>query len=567
MPRGVHLEEYMPHPAQSVFRRCIPVHRWRASLIAALCATGLANTANTAFAAGATGATGASISSASTYTGQIIVRWRDGTTSTVTTDAASKTPAASAVSAPASRLQQLRERTGIAATLRRPMGGNMDLLQVPDDLATDPEAAAARLRQDPRVADAVPDRWLRLHDTLPNDPEFRANQPYLLGTGTTVGGVNLPRAWDRTRGSSAIVIAVVDTGTLNHPDLAPRLLPGYDFISTTTVSNDGDGRDGNATDPGDNVPAGFTCPGSSSPTTEATTNTWHGTRVTSVLGAATNNGDGIAAVDWSARILPVRVSGRCGALLSDTVDGMRWAGGLSVPDVPANPTPARVVNISLGGGKCSSIEQQAVNDLNARGVVVVAAAGNNRGAVEAPADCSGVIAVTAHANDGENATYANIGPQVAISAPGGGCGNSRVQNGSCTTALSVIRTLGNDGGTSPGAYTVSSSQGTSFAAPMVSGVVAMMFALNGSLTPAQVTAALKSSARPHPSGTYCTNNPGVCGAGLLDADNALAAAISAPPAAAEPAPSNDGGGGAVPHWLALALACSGLMAFALRRRA
>ncbi|MCY1352165.1 Extracellular basic protease [compost metagenome] len=487
------------------------------------------------------------------------MRWRDGTTSSVT----AREPAAAATSP----LQQLRERTGIAATLRRPMGGNMDLLQVPDELAADPEAAAARLRQDPRVADAVPDRWLRLHDTLPNDPEFRANQPYLLGTGTAVGGVNLPRAWDRTRGSSAIVIAVVDTGVLNHPDLAPRLLPGYDFISTTTVSNDDDGRDGDATDAGDNVPSGFTCPGSSTPTTEATANSWHGTRVASVLGAVTNNGEGIAAVDWSARILPVRVSGRCGALLSDTVDGMRWAGGMPVPNVPANPTPARVVNISLGGGTCSSIEQQAVNDLNARGVVVVAAAGNNRGAVEAPADCSGVIAVTAHANDGENATYANIGPQVAISAPGGGCGNSRVQDGACTTP-SVIRTLGNNGGTSIGAYTVSSSQGTSFAAPMVSGVVAMMFALNGSLTPAQVTAALKSSARPHPSGTFCTTNPGVCGAGLLDADNALAAAVSAPPAAAAPAPSDDGGGGgAVPRWLALALACTGLLGFALRRRA
>ncbi|QEZ48427.1 MprA protease, GlyGly-CTERM protein-sorting domain-containing form [Cupriavidus oxalaticus] len=550
----------MPHPAQSVFRRCIPVYRWRASLvaIAALCA---AAPTNAAFAASAS-------TSASTYTGQIIVRWRDGTASTVTPDAAGKAPAASAEAAqPASRLQQLRERTGIAATLRRPMGGNMDLLQVPDELATDPEAAAARLRQDPRVADAVPDRWLRLHDTLPNDPEFRANQPYLMGTGTAVGGVNLPRAWDRTRGSSGIVIAVVDTGTLPHPDLAARLLPGYDFISSTTVSNDNDGRDGDATDAGDNVPSGFTCPGSSSPTTEATANSWHGTRVASVLGAATDNGEGIAAVDWSARILPVRVSGRCGALLSDTVDGMRWAGGMPVPNVPANPTPARVVNISLGGGTCSSIEQQAVNDLNARGVVVVAAAGNNRGAVEAPGDCNGVIAVTAHANDGENATYANVGPQVAISAPGGGCGNSRVQNGACTSTPSVIRTLGNNGETSVGAYTVSSSQGTSFAAPMVSGVVAMMFALNGSLSPAQVTAALKSSARPHPSGTFCTTNPGVCGAGLLDADNALAAAVSAPPAAAAPAPSDGGGGGAMPRWLALALACTGLLGFALRRRA
>ncbi|SPA47048.1 MprA protease, GlyGly-CTERM protein-sorting domain-containing form [Cupriavidus taiwanensis] len=540
----------MPQSALSVFRRNFAARRWRAIALAAA-ACGAVPT-GAAFAAGA--------QSAPAYTGHIIVRWRDGSTA-VDGSGAGKSPAA------AEALKQLSERTGIALSVRRAMGGNLQLLQVADALAADPEAAAARLRQDPRVADAVPDRWLRLHDTLPDDPEFQVNQPYLKGTGTAVGGVNLPRAWDRTRGSSGMVVAVVDTGILPHPDLQGRLLSGFDFISTTTVSNDGDGRDGDPTDAGDNLPAGFTCPGSSTPTPEPTNNSWHGTRVAGVLGALTNNARDIAGVDWNARILPVRVSGRCGALLSDTVDGMRWAGGLPVPNVPDNPTPARVVNISLGGGTCSSIEQQAVNDLNARGVVVVAAAGNNRGAVEAPADCSGVIAVTAHANSGENASYANVGPQVAISAPGGGCGNSQVVDGRCTVTPSVIRTLSNDGKTALGNYVVASSAGTSFAVPMVSGVVSMMFTLNGSLTPAQVTAALKSSARPHPSGTFCTTNPGVCGAGLLDADGALLAALGMPPVQAAPAPAaDDGGGGAVPLWSAMLLAVAGLFSFALRRR-
>ncbi|NOV27255.1 MprA protease, GlyGly-CTERM protein-sorting domain-containing form [Cupriavidus necator] len=542
----------MPQSALPVFCRNFAARRWRALALAAAAACGAVPT-SAALAAGA--------QPAPAYTGHIIVRWADGATA-VDGNGAGKSPAA------AEALKQLSERTGIAVTARRAMGGNLQLLQIPDAFAADPEAAAARLRQDPRVADAVPDRWLRLHDTLPDDPEFQVNQPYLKGTGTVVGGVNLPRAWDRTRGSSGLVVAVVDTGILPHPDLAGRLLPGYDFISTATVSNDGDGRDGDPTDAGDNLPADFTCPGSTTPITEPTNNSWHGTRVAGVLGAQTNNARDIAGVDWNARILPVRVSGRCGALLSDTVDGMRWAGGLPVPNVPDNPTPARVVNISLGGGTCSSIEQQAVNDLNARGVVVVAAAGNNRGAVEAPADCSGVIAVTAHANDGENASYANVGPQVAISAPGGGCGNSQVVDGRCTVTPSVIRTLSNDGKTSLGNYVVTSSAGTSFAAPMVSGVVSMMFTLNGALTPAQVTAALKSSARPHPSGTFCTTNPGVCGAGLLDADGALVAALATPPAEAAPAPapSSGGGGGAVPLWTAMLLALSGLLGFALRRR-
>jgi serine protease len=297
-----------------------------------------------------------------------------------------------------------------------------------------------------------------------------------------------------------------------------------------------------------------------------------------VLGAVTNNGLGIAGVDWSARIQPVRVSGQCGALLSDTVDGMRWAGGLSVPNVPANPTPARVVNVSLGGGTCSSIEQQAINDLNAAGVVVVAAAGNSAGAVEAPADCTGVVAVTAHANDGENASFANVGPQVTISAPGGGCGNSKVATvlgvPTCTApgGQSFIRTLSNDGATTTGNFTIVSSQGTSFATPMVSGVVALMLSLNTSLTPAQVTTALKSSARAHPANTFCTtgSNTGMCGAGLLDADAALTAAVGTP-ATSTPAPSTSssgggGGGGAMSPWSASLLLLIGVTGFAKRRR-
>ncbi len=505
------------------------------------------------------------VQAAPAYTGNVIVRWRDASITPSASGAV--TDAKPGTSTPEDRLQHLSSQSGVNLAVRRSMAAEMQLLGTADGSQPDPEALAARLRQDPAVADAVPDRRLHLHDTIPNDPEFASAQPYMMGTGTAIGGANLPRAWDRSRGSTNMVVAVLDTGTLPHPDLAAKLLAGYDFISNSTISNDGDGRDSDATDAGDNVPAGFLCPGSSTPTQQATPNSWHGTRVASVLGALTNNGQGIAGVDWNTRILPVRVSGRCGALLSDTVDGLRWAAGISVPNVPDNPTPARVVNISLGGGTCTSIEQQAINDVVGRGVSVVVAAGNSRGALEAPADCSGVIAVTAHVNDGENASYANVGPQVTISAPGGGCGNSKVVNGVCTTAVSNIRTLWNEGTTSLGAYSVRDSQGTSFAAPMVSGVVSLMLAVNPSLTPAQVTAALKSSSRPHPSGTYCTTNPGVCGAGLLDADGALSAAANTtapPPAAAQS--GGGGGGGATTPWLAAALGVAGLLVFALRRR-
>ncbi|PLP96321.1 MprA protease, GlyGly-CTERM protein-sorting domain-containing form [Cupriavidus pauculus] len=499
------------------------------------------------------------------YTGNYIVRWRDGS-QTVNT------------SADTTRMRRVESNTGLTLSVRRPMANAMQLLTVKDSRGDDPETVAKRLRQDPRVADAVPDRWLQLHDTVPNDPDFVTQSLYMGSPVTTTGAANLSRAWDRSRGSASVVIAVVDTGYLDHPDLASRLVAGYDFISTTAVSVDGDGRDSDAHDPGDYVPTGSTCPDGSG----ASNSSWHGTRVASVLGAVTNNASGIAGVDWNARIQPVRVSGRCGALLSDTVDGMRWAGGLAVPGVPANPTPAKVVNVSLGGGTCSSIEQQAVNDLNTAGVIVVAAAGNSAGAVEAPADCTGVIAVTAHANDGENASFANVGPQVAISAPGGGCGNSKVIVSNnvatgCATTQSFIRTLSNAGTAGPTTDNIINSQGTSFSAPMVSGVVSLMLAVNPALTPAQVTSVLKSTARPHPAGTYCTrsDNSGKCGAGLLDADAALAAAPNPPStgststggASSGGGDSGGGGGGAFSPWSAALLLAIGLVGFGTRRRA
>lgn len=508
------------------------------------------------------------------YTGNFIVRWRDGSTASATTLSAASNAsttksaggARDAAAIDVDRMLGIRQNTGVSVAVKRQMGGNLQLLTASPSDAADPEATAARLRQDPRIADAVPDRWLRLHDTTPNDPEFATNQPYLGTPATAVGGVNLPPAWDRSRGSSNVVIAVVDTGTLQHPDLAARLVAGYNFV--TSDPNTGGGRGPDATDTGDFVPVGVTCTGSTTPTTKLVPSSWHGTRVASVLGAMTNNGLNIAGVDWNARIQPVRVSGRCGALLSDTVDGMRWAGGLSVPNVPNNPTPAKVINISLGGGTCSSIEQQAINDLNAAGATVVAATGNSAGAVEAPADCTGVVAVTAHANDGENASYANVGPQVALSAPGGGCGNSKVSGGKCTVAESFIRTLSNDGTTALGNYNVINSQGTSFAAPLVSGVVSLMLAANPALTPAQVLATLKSSARPHPAGTYCTAaaNAGICGAGLLDANAAVAAGTQVvQPAPAAPAASS-GGGGAISWPLALGLGALGLLLNRVGRR-
>ena len=304
--------------------------------------------------------------------------------------------------------------------------------------AAEARAAATRIALDPDVEYAVPDQVMHKLQTIPNDPDFAGKQWNLQPAETAVGGANLPLAWQKTTGSNSVVVAVVDTGVRpGHPDLAGRLLPGYDFISSDAfaaleLSAELERRRRQRPRCRCDRPgrlhrrraacAAYDVPPNQRPSPSPSS--WHGTHVAGIIGAASNNGVGVAGVDWSARILPVRVLGRDGGTTSDIVDGMAWAAGLAVPGVPANTTPARVINLSLGGsGECSAAFQDVVNRVRAAGAMVVAAAGNDGStSVSQPANCNGVIAVTAHARDGDNASYSNVGAQVTISAPGGGCG-------------------------------------------------------------------------------------------------------------------------------------------------
>jgi serine protease len=240
-----------------------------------------------------------------------------------------------------------------------------------------------------------------------------------------------------------------------------------------------------------------------------------------------NNSIGGTGVAPNVRILPVRVLGKCGGLLSDIADAMRWAAGLSVPGVPVNPNPAHVLNMSLGGtGACGPTYQSAVDNVVNAGKVIVAATGNT-GTINVyqPANCNGVFAVTAHAIDGGHASYAEVGTKTTISAPGG-------------DASAGIFSLYNTGTTIPVADTYGIGSGTSMATPHVAGVVALMLSVKSSLTPAQVKSYLQSSARPHPAGTYCTTlGIGLCGSGLLDAAGALYAIPAAPPTVVLTTPS------------------------------
>lgn len=182
---------------------------------------------------------------------------------------------------------------------------------------------------------------------VPNDPQY-TNQWHYKGT----YGIDAPAAWDIITGSTDIVVAVIDTGICNHADLAGRYLPGYDFVSDVLVANDGGGRDGDASDPGDWITAAEDGSGYFAGC-GASDSSWHGTHVAGTIGAASNNNFGVAGINWVSKILPVRVLGKCGGNTSDIIDGMRWAAGLTVAGVPANPYPAKVLNMSLGGsGAC-----------------------------------------------------------------------------------------------------------------------------------------------------------------------------------------------------------------------
>jgi len=366
------------------------------------------------------------------------------------------------------------------------------------------------MADDPNVLYAEPDRKLRALST-PTDPLYTSQWHYFEAT----GGLNLPSAWDRSTGTG-IVVGVIDTGVRAHADLADNLLPGHDFISSTSVSNDGNGRDADASDPGDG------CNGGRS--------SWHGTHVAGTVAAVADNGEGGAGVAYSAQILPVRVLGCGGGYFSDIADGLLWASGSAVGGVAAPSQPARVLNLSLGGrSACPTTMQAAINQARANGAVVVVAAGNSNqdASLHTPANCAGVVTVAANGRGGGRAPYSNYGAKIDVTAPGG--------NQSTGAANGVLSTL-NDGYSTAGNDNYAYYQGTSMAAPHVAGVAALMLSRHPELTPNEVEVLLKSTARALPAA--CT---GGCGRGIVHASaavNAVFLGAESPSSAAETEPND-----------------------------
>jgi serine protease len=397
------------------------------------------------------------------------------------------------------------KETGENVDFRRRLGTGAVLVDLGDARSTtDVADVIARYKADPRVSYVVPDR-LNTPQADPNDTEYGKQWDLFEST----AGMNVPAAWPTSTGSG-VTVAVIDTGYVAHSDLAANIVAGYDFITDTAVSVDGDGRDSNPADPGD-YHAANDC-GSGVP---AGNSSWHGTHVAGTIAAVTNNGKGVAGIAHGAKISPLRVLGKCGGYDSDIIDAITWASGGTVSGVPANANVAKVINMSLGGdGACTSATQSAITAAVYRGTTIVVAAGNDNDNVanHSPGNCANVISVAATNRAGAKASYSNYGSGVDISAPGGQTG---------TGTANGIHSTPNSGTRTPSTESYASYQGTSMATPHIAGLVALMKSANSSLTPAQIESAIKTNARDLPGSC-----PGGCGAGLADAARTVQAVSS-----------------------------------------
>ncbi|HEX2788874.1 MAG TPA: S8 family serine peptidase [Steroidobacteraceae bacterium] len=548
-------------------------------------------------------------------TDRIIVKWRTSGVAAVQMQSVQE------------RATRLSAVNGIQVSPVHNLFGSTDVMRL-DHTPTHSEmqGVLARLNADPGIEYAEPDGYRYVEAVLaglPNDPHFLAStdpsnasnpdlntgswqgQWYLLpSSSTTPSALSATTAWQQsTTGSASIVVAVIDTGIIEaHPDLAGKLQPGYDFVScdqgnltvasggnttadcsatgsaaTYYFANDGEGWHPDASDPGDWIDAGdaaMTLFINAGCTTVAPSS-WHGTKVAGLIGALTNNGLGIAGVAPLTTLLPVRAIGKCSGRVSDIAAAIMWAAGqqvtVDIGSIAASPA-ANIINLSLGANtSCSSTEQSAIGAAIAAGILVVAAAGNEGGAIDAPANCAGVLSVVGLRETGTKVPFSNLsgsgGPAATIAAPGGNCVNT-VAGEPC---LFDIETTSDGGSTTPsptpGFYTYSqltqsylnsggnpdnaANVGTSFAAPMVSGVAALMLALNASLTPTQLIARMESSALAFPTSsptsntqcqladstadtngnftepttpTECVCTTATCGAGMVNAASAVLAA-------------------------------------------
>jgi serine protease len=438
---------------------------------------------------------------------------------------------------------------GVAPVMRLAAGG--DVVAFSRRLAAgEADAIARTLSTDPDIEYAEADRIAQRASTPPNDPWFSGPVTIKGKSYTNVqadlydpkGGIGAPGAWAQSASGRGVVVAVLDTGITAHPDLDGNVVPGagYDFLTDTFYSGrEIDGRVPGGWDTGDwtNTP-----PWSQGCAPE--NSSWHGSHVAGTIAAVTGNGVGIAAVAPDAKLLPVRVLGHCGGNFSDIADAVVWASGGHVEGVPANETPAQVINMSLGGhGTCPAYMQSAIDAAVARGTTVVVAAGNSNldMAQSTPANCKNVIAVASNGLTGKRAYYSNWGPLVDVAAPGGGKFVNDGLGGTEWIPGGFIWSTIDSGKTVPEAPAYGGYIGTSMAAPHVAGIVALMQSVAKSpMSPADVEMYIKAASRTFP---VAPDRP--IGAGIADAKAAVTAAILGQ--LPKPAPVRVGSGQLLPN--------------------
>ncbi len=472
-------------------RKSFKPHALAAALIVAMAPMGAAVAAD-----GARIVNKAAVESGAEFSG-FIVKFRDGTAQRANAAMVARSlQGANAVMAKSSRG---------AAGLRhfRRMSLGADVIRASRAL-TSAEAVQAmqQLAAMPGVEYVEPDLIMRPALT-PNDTRYNEQWGFFDAD----AGIRANTAWDVATGTG-IIVAVLDTGQATHSDITGNLVAGYDFITSTTVSGDGNGRDSDPSDPGD-----FSGGQNSS---------WHGTHVAGTVAARTNNGAGVAGTAFNAKVMPVRVLGRGGGSTSDIADAIIWASGGTVSGVPtlSASQKAHVINMSLGGsGSCGTTTQNAINGAVSRGTTVVVAAGNSNANASGftPASCANVINVASVTSASARSSFSNYGTLIDVSAPGS----------------SILSTL-NAGTTTPGAESYASYSGTSMASPHVAGTVALVQSRRLALglplyTPAEVESLLKTTA--YALAGACS---GGCGAGIIDAKRAVDAA------------GGGGGGGGTP---------------------
>jgi serine protease len=485
---------------------------------------------------------------------------------------ASEVSSSTAAPSSADPMTALARRVSLTLKESHRISSGLHVMRVLPAVSGEPIAATiARLRADAAVEYAEPDQR-RYAQAVPNDSLY-IDQWYLQNAATTPSAVDAETAWNVTTGSTGVVIADIDTGVrFEHPDLLRagagddgRLLPGYDFISDPLVGNDGQGRNADASDPGDWITTADTnTPEFSGCMVEDSS--WHGTRVVGILGAITNNVTGVAGLTWSSWILPVRALGKCGGNDSDIESAMLWAAGIHVDGAPDNPYPAKIENLSLGAaGSCTQSYQEVISQITALGVLIVVSAGNEGGPVDTPANCPGVAGIAGLRHAGTKVGYSNVGPEIALSAPAGNCVNITVGS-PCLYTLDTTYNLGTTG-PAANSYTdqTNTNLGTSFSAPIVSAIAGLMLAVNGNLTSPQLIARLQEAAQPFPQTSLdattpppachvptgpndvqsaeciCTLDGQTCGAGMANAAAAVTAALRPIAAVALPAGITAGG--------------------------